>query len=55
MQDEKNDMYCAHPPCQCTVATSGEFCSDACRKVDLESGQASTSTAQCPCGHHDCG
>jgi hypothetical protein len=55
MTHEHRQMNCAHPPCKCTVPKSGDFCSEECRKVDLESGQASTSSAKCPCKHSDCG
>ena len=54
MPNEDNDFKCAHAPCNCSVAKAGAFCSDQCRKADSESGQASTSTAQCPCNHPDC-
>jgi len=54
MQTETNDLKCAHAPCNCSVAEGKKYCSDQCRKADMESGQASTSAAQCPCGHAGC-
>jgi len=54
MANEQGDFKCAHAPCNCGVELKDEYCSDACSKADQESGQASTSTAKCPCGHEDC-
>ena len=43
---------CAHDPCRCKVAESGDYCSDHCRSVAAEGPQAGPEL--CRCGHEDC-
>ncbi len=54
MQTEKDDLKCNHAPCNCGVSEIGAYCSEECHKADQQSGQASTSSAKCPCAHNDC-
>jgi hypothetical protein len=41
-------MKCAHPGCKCTVASSGDYCSEDCRRAGDQTGP------RCTCGHPDC-
>lgn len=47
------DHECAHVLCNCHVEAKGGFCTDECRRADLD--DASSKLTTCECRHVDCG
>jgi hypothetical protein len=43
---------CAHDPCRCQVAESGDACSDHCRS--MVAAGSHPGPEPCRCGHEDC-